>query len=258
MADMIVEGGTVVTLDPKRRVIADGAVVVTGSKIEAVGNREKIGERYTADKVIRAQGKVLLPGLINTHTHIFQTLLKGIGPDLPTWEWFKAVLDPAVSHLTLEDCYISALLGSIEAIKSGTTCLLDYNYAHPHPRMADEVVRAFQQVGIRGILARGIIDMGEVHKNIVHETEEELEDCERLINQYDGLADGMVHVWLAPYSVRSTSWQGFKGAKELADRYGTGLTVHSLSPLAIESARELYGMDDLQFFENIGFLGPNV
>ena len=255
---MIVTGGTVVTLDPQRRVIDQGAVLIRGNIIEAIGDAEEIKGGTDAIRVLDAKGKLIFPGLINTHTHIFQTLLRGIGQDMPVWEWFAKTLDTAVGYLTPEDCYISAKLGAIEAIKSGTTCILDYNYPHPQPRLADEAIRAFQDVGIRAILARGIIDMGDVHASIVHGTQSEVADCERLIQQYHGHGDGMVHIWIAPYTIFSTSIEAFKRAKELADQHNTGLTVHAATASTLEAAAELYGMGDIAHEEDIGFLAPNV
>ena len=256
--DLVIKDATIVTVDGERRIIDCGFVRISHGIIEQV-SAGSISSKINSDVVvIDASGRLVFPGLINTHTHIFQTLLRGIGQDLPVWEWFAVALDTTVGHLTLEDCYLSALVGSLEAIKSGTTCVLDYNYPHPLPNMADQTIRAFSEIGIRGILARGIIDTGEAHKSIVQSTEAEINDCERLIKAYHGQGDGMIHVWLAPYTIFSTSVDGFKRAKDLADKYNTRLTVHAATPSTIQAAEELYGVGDLQHEENIGFLGPNL
>ena len=256
--DLLIKDATIVTVDGERRIIDRGFIRISRGIIEQV-SAGSISSKLSSDiVVIDASGRLVFPGLINTHTHIFQTLLRGIGQDLPVWEWFAVALDTTVGHLTLEDCYLSALVGSLEAIKSGTTCVLDYNYPHPLPKMADQTIRAFSEIGIRGILARGIIDTGEAHKSIVQSTEAEINDCERLIKTYHCQGDGMIHVWLAPYTIFSTSVDGFKRAKDLADKYNTRLTVHAATPSTIQAAEELYGVGDLQHEENIGFLGPNL
>ncbi|HAJ05575.1 MAG TPA: hypothetical protein DCL76_03350, partial [Chloroflexi bacterium] len=181
IVDLVIEDVTIVTMDPSRKIIDRGFITISNGIIDSVESGLFSKKISSSTRIIDGSRKVLFPGLINTHTHIFQTLLRGVGQDLPVWEWFSVALDTAVGHLTLEDCYFGALVGSLEAIKSGTTCVLDYNYPHPLPMMADETIRAFKDVGIRGILARGIIDTGEAHKSIIQSLDSELEDCERLI-----------------------------------------------------------------------------
>ena len=258
IVDLVIEDVTIVTMDPSRKIIDRGFITISNGIIDSVESGLFSKKISSSTRIIDGSRKVLFPGLINTHTHFFQTLLRGVGQDLPVWEWFSVALDTAVGHLTLEDCYFGALVGSLEAIKSGTTCVLDYNYPHPLPMMADETIRAFKDVGIRGILARGIIDTGEAHKSIIQSLDSELEDCERLIKKYHGRDDGMIHIWVAPYTIFSTSEEGFRRAKFLADKYNTRLTVHAATPSTIEAAEKLYGVGDLQHEEDIGFLGSNL
>ena len=258
LSDLVIKDATIITVDGHRNIIDHGFIRICNRSIEQVSSGSCPQKLSSKTRVIDASGKLVFPGLINTHTHIFQTLLRGIGQDLPVWDWFAVALDTTVGHLTPEDCYISALVGSLEAIKSGTTCVLDYNYPHPVPRMADKTIQAFSKVGVRGILARGIIDTGEAHSSIVNSTESEMLDCERLIRTYDGQDDGMIHVWIAPYTIFSTSIDAFIRAKELADQYNTKLTIHAATPSTIQAAEDIYGVGDLQHEENIGFLGPNL
>jgi 5-methylthioadenosine/S-adenosylhomocysteine deaminase len=256
--DLIIRGGTVITMDPERRIIRDGAVCIQGSRIAAVGDSHDLLTRFTASERIDAVGKIVIPGLINTHTHLFQTFVRGIGQDLPAIEWLHQAIDPIVGRLSLEDAYLSTLLGCLEAVKSGTTCILEYNYANPLPGIADETIRAFQEIGIRGILARGILDTGDLHSDIIQDTDAELAECERLITRWDGTYEGMVSIWIAPYTIMSATADAFKGARSLADRHHVWLTVHAATPSTIEAAVAQYGMGDLRWEEKIGFLGPDV
>jgi len=256
--DLIISGGTLITMNQERSIVKNGNIHITDGKIVYAGPEEHDLLSEVNCCRVDASGKYILPGFINTHTHIFQTLIRGFGQDLPVWEWFEQTLDPVVENLSVADAYISAKLGSIEAIKSGTTTILDYNYPHPHPGMAEETIRAFQDIGIRGILARSIIDAGNVHEKIIHSTREEMNACENLLKKYDGFKDRMVSIWLAPYSVFSTSREAFIHTKELADQYGAWISVHAATPSSIESAMALYGVDDIAFEESIGFLGSNV
>lgn len=259
---MLIKGGTIVTLDPERRVIRNGAVAISGNMFEAVGKTGDIEKEYKADTVIEAEGKVIFPGLVNTHTHLFQTLLKGLGDDVPLVDWFKRTIAPTAPELTDEDCHIAALLGCVEAIKSGTTCIDDFMYVHPRPKLSDQVIRAFLEVGIRGILTRGIVDTGEdmgIPKALVQDTDVALEDCERLIQKYEGFAAGKIHVWIAPGSIWYATPDAFKKAKQLADEHKVRLSTHSSeSADVVELTKRRYGMSELEFEESIGFLGPNL
>jgi len=256
--ELIIYGGTIITMDENHKTIENSEIHIKGGKIIKISEvDENQREKYTC-KYINAKGKFIFPGLINTHTHIFQTLIRGFGQDLPVLEWFEKTLDPVVENLTAEDAYLSAKLGAIEAIKSGTTTILDYNYPHPYPGMAEETIRALREVGLRGILARGIIDAGNVHKKIIHSTREELDACVNLIKEYNNTEDKMISVWLAPYSIFSTSKEAFIEAKAIAKQYNTWLTMHAATPSSIEASIELYGMDDITFEESIGFLSPEV
>jgi len=250
--------GSVITMDPEKRILQDHIVRISDGKIASIEPAKDFKPGAEDGEWIDAKNKFLFPGLINTHTHIFQTLIRGIGQDLPVWDWFRRALDPVVANLTVEDSYISARLGAIEALRSGTTTILEYNYANPVNGIAEEVVRAFVDTGIRGIVARGLIDMGDAHTAIIHDIDNEISAARNLIEDFHGSSEGLIQIWVAPYTVFSTSEQGFRLARELADAYQTWITVHAGTDTSIDGAKELYGMTDMEFEESIGFLGPDV
>ena len=121
MADILIKDGYVITMDPRRRVFERGSVAIDGGNISAVGK----DIRAKAEKVIDAQGKAVLPGLVNAHTHLSMTLLRGVADDMPLMEWLEKKIWPIEENLTADDCYSGALLGCLEMIKSGTTCFAD-------------------------------------------------------------------------------------------------------------------------------------
>lgn len=262
MTDLLIRGGTIVTVDNQRRVVREGSVAISGGKIEAVGKDADIYPAHRAGKVLDARGKLILPGLINTHTHLFQTLLRGLGDDHSLMDWFRRAIAKSAPLLSEEDCYVAALLGCVEAIKSGTTCINDFMYPHPAPKLGDSVVRAYQEAGIRGIVDRGIIDTGEdegIPPALIQETDDAIRDCERLIQNYSGASDGRIRIWPAPFTIWGTTEEGFLKAKNLAEKYDTMLAVHVAESTAeVEHSRKLYGCDEIEFQERIGFLGDNV
>ena len=158
--DILIEHGTLVTVNNNREIIEDGALVIEDGKISAIGKSEEIRQLFNAKKVINARGKVVIPGLIDTHNHLFQTILKGIGDDRKLINWIRDALQPTIPVLTSDDIYSAALLGCVEMIKSGTTSCVDF-MGFPNPRFSEQVVKAFRETGIRGTIARTFLDTGE-------------------------------------------------------------------------------------------------
>ncbi|HHY39448.1 MAG TPA: amidohydrolase [Clostridia bacterium] len=273
MIDLLVLGGQVVTVDDQRRVFSPGGIAVDKGVIIDVGPEDAIRTKYTeAVKVIQADGKAVFPGLINTHTHLFQVLLKGLGDDRILFDWLKDTIIPAVPALKHEDVYAAAAVGCYEALKSGTTTILDYMYAHPVEYLGDEVIKAFQDTGIRGILGRGYSDSQEriemarrngrqgAKAEIVWETPERIAwDVKRLYGKYHGSNGGRIMVWLAPGSVWGNTAETFRLTRRLADELKTGITVHiSETPDDRNSAQRMYGASDIMALEAMGVLGPDV
>lgn len=256
VADLVIWAGTVVTVNPNREILSEATIVVSEGRIVAIERGLQQPSRWQAKRVIDARERTVFPGLVNTHNHLFQSLLKGLGDDRVLQRWFQEVTGPAAVHLTPEDCYVAALLGCAEALKSGTTTMLDFMYPHPQPFLSDAIVRAFRETGIRGILARGFFDAGEetgVPAEILQPAPVALADCERLIETYHGAENGRIRVWVAPCAIWGQTPEGILRAKELADRHGIGLTMHvSETPWEIENAQQRFGLRDLPFLDSLG------
>ena len=160
MFDIVLENGNLITMNNNNEILYNKDIFIKDGEIIAIKDSSN-KKNFVSKSNYDVTGKYLLPGFINTHTHIFQTLLRGIGADLNVWDWFKAALDDHVANLKKEHCFISAKLGAMEAIKSGTTTILDFNYPHPSEFLVDECFDAFSSVGIRSIIARAIIGLGK-------------------------------------------------------------------------------------------------
>ena len=128
--DLLILGGTIVTARPDGLVIDNGGVVVEGESIMAVGRRHEIEGRFEARRTIDAERMLIFPGLVDTHTHLYQTLLKGLGDDLPLMEWLDVCTLPSIPHLTPRLCYVAAALGCVESLRSGCTTIFDYMVDH--------------------------------------------------------------------------------------------------------------------------------
>lgn len=255
-ADLIIRAGTVVTVNPNREILSEALIVISEGKIVAIERDLQRASQWRASRIIDAREKVVFPGLVNTHNHLFQSLLKGLGDDRVLQRWFQEVTGPAAVHLTPEDCYVAALLGCAEALRSGTTTMLDFMYPHPQPFLSDAIIQAFRETGIRGILARGFFDTGReagVPAEILQPIDAALADCKRLIETYHGAENGRIRVWVAPCAIWGQTPEGILKAKELADCYGIGLTMHvSETPWEIENSRQRFGLRDLPFLDSLG------
>src|SRR5207253_1423518 len=148
-----------------------------------LGARGDIADRYAASRSIDATGMLIFPGLVDTHTHLYQTLLKGLGDDLPLMDWLDACTLPSIPHLTPRMCYVAAALGCIESIRSGCTTIFDYMVDHPDPQVYDAILEAFDDIGIQGVLGRGLRDrQTEAMRVPLMSITDQLGDCIRLVD----------------------------------------------------------------------------
>jgi len=263
MLDFLFTNATIVTVDRERRILDKAALAVSGARIAGLGDADALlKEHGRARRTIDCTGKVIFPGLINTHNHLFQTLLKGLGDDRVLSDWFAQMTAPSAVLLEPEDCYVAALLGCVEGLHSGVTTQFDYMYPHPRAGLDDEVLRAFRELGIRGVFGRGMMDCGSefgVPEGIMQPLEVIIQDCERLIRTYHGADDGRIRVWLAPAAVWSNSRELLWAVRDLAVRTRTGISVHiSETPFDREVSVKLHGRTDIEVLEDLGLMGPGL
>jgi 5-methylthioadenosine/S-adenosylhomocysteine deaminase len=253
--DLLILGGTLVTANRDGHVIQDGAIAVLGDSIAALGPRERIQSTYTAGRTIAADGMLVFPGLVDTHTHLYQTLLKGLGDDLPLMEWLDACTLPSIPHLTPRLCYVAAALGCIESLRSGCTTIFDYMVDHSDLEVYDAILQAFADVGIQGILGRGLRDrQAENVRTQLAPIEEQLADCARLADAY-----GSRRVWIAPGATWALEADSLRAARRLATERGLRISLHTDEVLFdSEESMRRFGQRTVPFLESIEFLGPDV
>ena len=201
-----------------------------------------------ADKIIDAEGKILLPGLINTHTHLSMTLFRGLADDLSLDSWLNDHIWPMEANLNGDYCYIGALLGAVELIKSGTTTFSDkYFYM-------EDVARAVDDAGIRAVLSYGMIDFGDAERR-----EAEIKENMALYDACNGMADGRIKVFFGPHSPYTASEELLVKVRELADEHNIGIHIHvSETQKEINDSLDERGIRPFEYLEKIGFLGPDV
>ena len=201
-----------------------------------------------ADKVIDATDKILLPGLVNTHTHLSMTLFRGLADDLSLDEWLNDNIWPIEANLNGYYCYIGALLGAVELIKSGTTTFSDMYF------YMEDVAKAVDESGLRAVLAYGMIDFGDEEKR-----KAEIEENMKLFNNCNDTADGRIKVFLGPHSPYTASEELLKEVRRLADEYNIGIHIHvSETQKEIDDVSAEKGLRPFEYLNSIGLLGPDV
>lgn len=205
-------------------------------------------DEANVDKIIDAEGKILLPGLINTHTHLSMTLFRGLADDLSLDSWLNDHIWPMEANLNGDYCYIGALLGAVELIKSGTTTFSDMYF------YMEDVARAVEDAGIRAVLSYGMIDFGDAERR-----EAEIEENLQLFKSCNGMADGRIKVFFGPHSPYTASEELLIKVRELADENNMGIHIHvSETEKEINDSLDEKGLRPFEYLEKIGFLGPDV
>ncbi|MDE3092059.1 MAG: amidohydrolase family protein, partial [Chloroflexota bacterium] len=220
-----------VTMDAARREIQDGGLFVRDNVIQTVGASDQLPT--TADRVIDARGMVVLPGLVNTHHHLYQTLTRAIpaAQDADLFHWLKT-LYPIWAELTSDAVYTSALIGLAELILTGCTTTADHLYLFPNGSKLDDEIRAAREIGIRFHPTRGSMSLGESKGGLppdrVCESEDAiLFDSRRVIEEFNDPAPySMCRVSLAPCSPFSVTPDLMRESAKLARTYRVGLHTH--------------------------------
>ncbi|MFN6962592.1 MAG: amidohydrolase [Pyrinomonadaceae bacterium] len=245
MVDLLIVGGTVVTMDGQRRVIEDGAVAVRGQEIVRVGRRaEMSGVR--ARRTINAAGKLVIPGLVNTHTHVPMTLFRGIADDLDLQEWLTKFIFPAEAK-NVDEAFVRAgtRLGLAEMIRGGTTTYCDMYYFED--AIADETKRA----GVRAVLGETVLDFPAPDNKT---WDAGLAYTERFIRKWQN--DPLVVPAVAPHAPYTVSAEHLLAARDLSNRLKAPLVIHlAEANTETEFIRQKHkGMRPIEFVESIGFL----
>jgi len=257
---LLIKNACIITMDSERRILTQSAIAVNGDTIVAIGKTAEVEARYTAERVIDARGKLIFPGLISTHTHLFQTLLKGLGKDKPLFEWLNSSIRPLLHRYTKEAMYYAALIGLIEAVRTGTTTVTDYQYCHSDKGFDLPVIEAFEKLGMRGVLSKAHTDVSGFPKEIAclfRETEEDyFRDLEVLCREYAG--HPLISMSLAPGIIWDHSREGYRRTREIADKYHIPITMHVVETIDDdEYALKTWNKRTIPFLEECGVLGPD-
>jgi 5-methylthioadenosine/S-adenosylhomocysteine deaminase len=248
-ADLLVTGGTVVTMDAQRRVIEDGAVAVADDSIVAVGKSADLEEKYEAGKTIDAHGAIVMPGLINGHAHAAMSLFRGIADDLSLDDWLHKYIFPAEARNVTEDFVAwGTRLGILEMLRGGITTYADMYY------FEDAVARVTKEAGMRGVLGETIIDFPAPDNKSVSQA---LEYTQKYLDRWKG--DALIVAAVAPHSMYTCSEKTLQDAAALARRNHAPILIHiAEAPFELDQSRNKYGLTPVAYLARAGLLGPDV
>ena len=249
IVDLIISGGTVVTMDGSRRVIENGGVAVKNGRIVAVGNAAEIERTYGAREIVNATGKVVIPGLINGHTHVPMTLFRGLADDLDLQEWLTRYIFPAEAKNVTEDFVrVGARLGLAEMIRSGTTTYCDMYYFED--AIADETSKA----GMRGVLGETVIDFPVADNKT---NAEAMAYVEKFVSHWKG--NPLITPAIAPHAPYTVSEEHLKAVRAFSDRTGAPIVTHiSETKREVDDSIKTKGASPVDYLNRIGFLNNRV
>lgn len=254
-----------ITMDDAGTIYDDGALFVRDNRLEWVGTSAALPDRYRqADRIIDATDKVVLPGLVNTHHHLSQTLTRALAPDSELFPWLQT-LYPIWAGIDAEAIYISALVGMAELILSGCTTASDHLYLLPNDARIDDEIRAAQEIGLRFHASRGSMSLGESDgglppDSVVEDEDDILRDTRRVIETYhDPDAGAMLRIVVAPCSPFSVTPDLMRESARLARSYGVTLHTH-LAETKDEEAfcLEHFGHRPAAYAEHLEWVGDDV
>lgn len=247
--DLIIRGGTVVTMDGSSRVIDNGAVAIRQARIVAVGKSSEVSARYSSTRTIYAAGKIVMPGLINTHTHVPMVLFRGIADDLVLMEWLQKYIFPAEAK-NVDEQFVrwGTKLGCLEMIQGGTTTYVDMYYFED--AIADETATA----GMRAVLGETLIDFPAPDNKT---WEAGMAYVEKFAQKWKG--HSLITPAIAPHAPYTVSTEHLKQAHEFSERTGLPLIIHIAEDQAeVKTIQERYGASSVAYLDRIGLLDQRV
>jgi 5-methylthioadenosine/S-adenosylhomocysteine deaminase len=259
MIDLLVKGKALITMDADRKVFEDGEIAVDKGKIIGIGNH--LG--FSAHKVIDARNCVILPGLVNGHTHVYQSLIEGFGYDMHFDPWNWRFLFPVVSKMIPAHSRVSAELAAVEMIKTGTTTVSDHWYMHTDLKNIYEVTGAFDEAGIRSQMVFGLLDQtfaGEriesQYMTMIQREEVLIDEARNFHKEWHGKR--RTTVALGPGSTEDISESLMLKTRDLSRELDINVSTHVAGWIEINAyTQRKFGQRDLEHLHSIGLTGPH-
>ena len=259
MSSTLIEKGTVITLDDARQVFDPGYLLIEDDRIAAVAaGQAPDTSRAGADTIIDASLMAVMPGMVNAHTHLFQTFIRGLADDKPLLDWLKEAIWPVAQALAQEEAYLAAVVGLVENIRCGATAVIDHQYIHTDPANDDAVCRAAQETGARFLLARGWADM-DYHPAFMETPDRIISEITRLYATWHGVENGRIRVEFGPLIPWGCSDDTMQRTYALAREWDVGTHIHvAETKTEVDINLEKRDNRHIEWLASLGALGPDV
>jgi 5-methylthioadenosine/S-adenosylhomocysteine deaminase len=259
--DLVVRHALIITQDDQRTVIENGALAADDGAIVALSSCGAIDAAYRGRTVLDAGGKALFPGLLNIHTHLFQSAVKGLGEDMAVEQWVQAVTFPTAAALTPRDAYLLAMVSCLENLRSGATTVVDFMYPLQDPALHEAVIQAMIDSGVRGRYSRTVNDAGAamgVLPALIAPAEETVAHAAALQRRYAGAGEGRIDIGLAIGVIWGMTEGGLRAVRAAADATGMPITMHvNETPFDNLSSVGRFGRGTVPMLAHTGVLGPD-
>lgn len=243
--DLIIEGDYVISMDVDGNVVADGAVAIDEGVILEIGGSADIHTKFTASETLAGENRIVMPGLINGHSHAAMTLLRGVADDLALMDWLNNYIFPAeVAFVDAEFVRIGTELACWEMIRGGTTTFVDMYY------YADTIAEVVDQCGMRALISATVIDQRSPDAENAGDS---LQKGRSFIERWQGKNDRITPIF-GPHANYTLNAEQLRATRSAAKEYGVGISMHmSESPFEVQYSKDTFGMTSVDLLESIDF-----
>lgn len=251
MGTLLIKNGTVITMNAARETVQKD-ILIDGTRIVAMGT----GISSVADEVIDAANRIVMPGIIQSHVHLTQSLFRGLADDMELLDWLKKRIWPLEAAHTYESSAISARLGAAELIRGGTTAVIDMGSVHH----TEAILETARDVGLRGLFGKCMMDCGQDVPAGLHESpEDSLKTSESLLHTWHQAAQGRIQYAFAPRFAVSCSQKLMEKLRDSARHHQVRIHTHAAENQAeLALVRAAHAMGNVEYFHKLGLTGPDV
>ncbi|RDW80210.1 putative amidohydrolase protein [Coleophoma cylindrospora] len=268
---MLYTHATILTLNPSRDIIVDGAILVQRDTIADIGKSDVLIQRYitgvdegTKEEERNLEGRIIIPGLISTHVHTAQTLLRGAADDLELVSWLCERIWVLQGNFTPEDGYAAARISIAEMLKTGTTCFLESMFADRYG--FDGLCKAVEESGIRGCLGKIVMDSGKyagdpkwaMHPGLIENRETSLLGALKMHERWDGAANGRIKVWFGARTPGGVSDDLYREMTALSHEKNIPITMHCAEVAADRAYFASLNHTPMSYCSSVDLLGPST